>query len=123
MATLALVLSLFIVALGALGFVAPGRLVAVVRSCENPAGFYAAAALRLTWGSALFVAAPGSRAPDVIRSLSVIIVVAGLATPFFGLERFRKLLDWWTNKGSLFMRLWGGIACGFGVWLAYTVAG
>ena len=123
MVVVALVLSLFIAALGALGIAAPGRLVAVVRSFETPAGLYAAAALRLALGIALFVAAPDSRAPNVIRILGVLIFIAGLATPFFGLERIRKLLDWWSNRGSLFLRLWSGIACGFGVWLAYTVAG
>ena len=84
-----------------------------VRSIQTPAGFYVAAALRLALGIALFVAAPRSRVPDVISILGVLIVVAGLAAPFFGLERFRKLLDWWSNRGSLTIRLWCGIACGF----------
>ena len=123
MTALALVLSLIIAALGILGIAAPGRLVVVIRSFENPAGLYAAATFRLVLGIALFVAAPGSRAPSVIGILGVLMVVAALATPFMTLERFRKLLDWWSNRGSLFLRLWGGIACGFGVWLAYTVAG
>ncbi len=123
MTIVAVILSLLVAALGALGIVAPGRLVELGRAVLTPAGLYVAAAFRVILGLVLFVAAPDSRAPDAIRIFGVIIIVHGLATPFVGVERSRKLLDLWTRRGSLFMRLWGCVACGLGVWLAYTVAG
>jgi len=121
MAFVALVLSLFVAALGALGMFSPMRLLDIVRHFQSPAGVYAAAALRIILGVALFLAAPTSRAPEVVRILGIIILVAGLITPLFGLERFRRLLDWWSARGPAFMRVWAGFALAFGLLLAYTV--
>ena len=121
MAFVALVLSLFVAALGALGMFSPMRLLDIVRHFQNPVGIYVAAALRIILGVALFLAAPTSRAPEVVRILGIIILVAGLITPLFGLERFRRLLDWWSARGPAFMRVWAGFALAFGLLLAYTV--
>jgi hypothetical protein len=115
------ILGLFMAALGLLGVVAPPRLIGFVRSWQTPTGLYAAAALRLVLGVALFLAAPTSRAPDVLQPLGVFVFAAGVATPFFGLERFRKLLDWWSARGSGFLRTWACFALGFGLLLVYAV--
>jgi uncharacterized membrane protein YidH (DUF202 family) len=117
----ALLLSLLIAALGALGVASPSRLLGLVRYLQTPAGLYVAAALRLVLGLALFFAAPGSRAPELLRILGVVIIVAGLITPFFGLERFRRLLDWWSARGPAFVRVWAAFALAFGLLLAYAV--
>lgn len=122
MTLVALVLSLFIAAVGALGVVSPARLLGVVRRLQSPAGLYLAAALRVVLGVALVFAAPTSRAPQVIRILGVFVVAAGLLTPFFGLERFRRLLDWWSARGPVFVRTWAAVAAAFGLWLAYALA-
>lgn len=122
MAYVALVLSLSIAALGALGVVSPDRLLGVVRRFQSPAGLYAAAAIRLALGGALFLAAPTSRAPETLRILGIVILVAGVITPFFGLERFRRLLDWWAALGPGVIRAWAAFAAVFGLSLAYAVA-
>jgi hypothetical protein len=122
MNVIALILSLFIAALGGLGMVSPIKLLNIVRHFQSPAGIYAAAALRIILGVALFLAAPTSRAPGVVRILGIIIFVAGLITPLFGLERFRKILDWWSARETIFMRIWAGFALAFGLLLAYAVA-
>jgi hypothetical protein len=96
MALIALGLSLFFAALGALGMVSPLRLLGVARHFQSPVGLYAAAALRVLLGAALFFAAPTSSAPTVVRILGILILVAGVITPLFGLERFRRLLNWWS---------------------------
>jgi len=118
---IAFILSLFIAALGALGMVSPMRLLNIVRHFQSQAGIYAAAALRIILGVALFFAAPTSRAPEVVRILGIIILVAGLITPLFGLKCFRRLLDWWSARGPAFMRVWAGFALAFGLLLAYAV--
>lgn len=121
MAFVALVLSLLVALLGALGVVAPERLLDVVRRFQTPAGLYAAAAIRLVLGLALLLAAPASRAPEAVRILGVFIVVAGVITPFFGIERFRRLLEWWSALGPGLVRAWAVFALVFGLLLAYTV--
>ena len=55
------------------------------------------------------------------RLLGVVIIVIGGITPFFGLERFRRLLDWWSAQGSAFVRGWAVLALLFGLSLAYAL--
>jgi hypothetical protein len=121
MLILAFVLSLSVVVLGALGIVSPMMLLGVVRKFESPAGIYAAAALRIMLGVALFLSAPTSRVQEIVRILGIIIFVMGIITPLFGTERFRRLLNWWSERGPVFMRVWAGFALGFDLFLAYAV--
>lgn len=110
-----------LVALGAVGFASPARLLAFVRTFLTQRGLYAVAAIRLVLGVALVAAAPASRAPDALRVLGVIAVVAGMATPFFGVDRFRRVLDWWTARGHGFVRAWSVIVMALGALLVYAV--
>jgi membrane-bound ClpP family serine protease len=122
MKIVALVLSLFVAALGALGLLSPMRLLHIVRHFQSPVGLYAAGALRVILGGALFFAAPASRAPKVLRILGIIILVAGLFTPLIGVERVHRLVDWWSTQGAVFMRVWAAFALAFGLLLACAVA-
>ena len=47
------------------------------------------------------------------------IFVPCLITPLFGLKCFDRLLDGWSARGSVFMRVWVGFA--LGLFLAYVV--
>lgn len=122
MAIVALVLSLSVAALGALGIVSPERLLGIVRRFQSPGGLYAAAAIRLALGATLWLAAPASRAPETLHIVGFIVFVAGLVTPFFGIERLGRVIDWWSARGLVFMRVWAGFALVFGLLLAYALA-
>lgn len=121
MAFVAFILSLLIAGIGAVGVLSPSALIALVMHMRGPFGLYFAAALRLLLGSALFVAAPRSRAPRVFRVLGALTIVAGLALPFLGVERFDALLGWWTAQGGAMTRLWAVIALTIGLLIAYGV--
>ena len=121
MTVLALGLGLFIAAMGALGIASPARLLALIRRIQTPAGLYVVAALRLVLGVALLLVAPTSKAPDVLRILGILTVVAALITPVVGLARWGKLVDWWWSRGSLFLRAWAAIPLGLGLYLAWAV--
>ena len=110
----ALLVGLFIVAIGMFGVAAPHGLLTAVGSILTPFGLYLVAALRIVFGVVLVLAAPSSRAPKVLRLLGFIMLVAGLTTPFFGVDRARAMLDWWAARGPAFMRLWAGFAVAFG---------
>lgn len=122
MALIALLFSLGIAALGALGLASPARFVRLIQSFETRAGYYTTIAARLLFGIALVLAAPGSRAPTVLWVLGLIVLAAGLMTMSVGFERFRRLLDWWLARGSGFARVWGAVALVLGALLAYAVA-
>jgi hypothetical protein len=121
MSALVVVVGLLITAMGLLGIAAPGRLIHFVKSVQTPAGLYSAAGLRVLLGVALWFAAPASRAPDALRILGVVVLVAGIVTPFFGLKRSRKLLEWWWSRGAGFIRVWACFAAAFGLLLIYSV--
>jgi len=122
MAFVALTFGIAIAVLGALGIVVPASLLSISRPFLTPAGLYAAAGLRLVLGTALFLAAPPSRAPKTLRTLGVVIIIAGIVTPLLGVEHARAIVDWWAAHGSVFMRVWAAVALAFGVFLAYAIA-
>ena len=121
MTLVALIICLLTSAFGALGIASPSRLVGVVRHFQTPMGIHFAAGIRVLLGIALLFAAPASRAPGLIYLLGVVIIAIGVITPFFGLERFRRLLDWWSAQGSAFVRAWALLALVFGLSLAYAI--
>jgi hypothetical protein len=123
MTLVALIICLLIAAVGALGVISPSRLLGVLRHAQSRAGLYAGSAVRVVLGVALFLASPTSRAPELIRILGVVLIVAGLITPFIGLKRFRRLLDWFQAQGSAFVRVWAIVALALGLSLAYAVTG
>ena len=121
MTLIALVLSLCVVALGALGIVSPRGLLNFVRRFDSWGGLYAAAAFRIVLGIVLFYSAPTSHAPELLRILGMIILGAGLITPLIGLKRFRQIVDWWSSQGLTFIRIGAALAFVFGLFLAYAV--
>jgi hypothetical protein len=121
MKQLALVLSAFVAIIGAIGFIRPDTLIGVARHFETPAGLYAAAGLRILLGVALLLAAATSRTPRVIRVIGAVVLAAGFVTPFFGPERARAIVDWWSSQRRFVMRAWAGFAVGFGGFLVWAL--
>ncbi len=121
MSLVALVLSLLVAALGALGIASPRRFIGVVRSFETPTGLYLAAVLRGVLGVALFFSAPMSRAPEVLRIAGVIFIVAGITAQFYALQRSRKPPRLLAGTG-VGVRGWAAITFVLGLSLAYAVA-
>lgn len=122
MKTIAFFLSIFVAAMGLLGVASPGMLISVVRRFASPLGVYAAAAIRLIIGLALYLSAPVSRIPHAVRTLGDITLAAGAITPFFGPERFRAALAWWSAQGPAFIRAWSLVAVAFGLFTAWSLA-
>lgn len=94
MRSLALVVAGVVVALGIAGAVIPDLVIATGRHLVSPSGLYAAAAFRVGVGLVLILAGRESRAPGILRAIGAVVLVAGVATPFFGVEAARARLDW-----------------------------
>jgi len=120
MTVVAVILCLLLSAVGALGVASPSRFLGVVRSFQTPIGLFFAAALRVILGVALFFSAPDSRVPALILVVGVVIIVRGVVTPFFGVERLRRLLARLSAKGSVFIRGWAILALVLGLSLVYA---
>ena len=94
MRSLALVVSGVVVVLGVAGVVIPDIVITTGRYLVSTCGLYAAAAFRVGVGLVLILAARDARAPGILRAIGAVVLVTGLATPFFGVEAARARLDW-----------------------------
>jgi hypothetical protein len=121
MTYLAIGISVLIVGLGALGVASPERLLSIVRRYETPGGLRVSAVVRVVLGVALFLAAPTSRAPDLIRVFGVISVAAGLTIPSLCLVRIGKMVDWWAARPAFVFRGWSMVALAIGLYLVWAL--
>jgi len=117
---LGLVVGAFVILWSAISFAAPDLRLSLERSVLTPAGLYAIAALRIAIGLVFVLTAPASRAPRTLRMLGLIVITAGVTTPWFGVTRARAVLDWWASAGPLLMRLDAGVGMALGGFLVYV---
>ena len=122
MQLLALLVALLISLIGLTGVISPETLAALGRHALTPTGLLVVAAVRIGIGVVLLLVARVSRAPRTLRIFGIIAIIAGVATPFVGVEHSRRVLDWWLAQGFVCVRLHAGIALVLGGFLAYAVA-
>jgi hypothetical protein len=116
-----LLVAFFIMCVGVTGIFMPDTLIAVGRYVVTPNGLYAVAALRVGVGLVLILVARISRAPRTLRTLGAFVFVAGLATPFFGVDRVRAVFDWEATQGTAVVRIGAVLAVLAGGFIAFAV--
>jgi len=120
--TLAFVIGLCIVAVGAVGILAPSGLVWIAQHSVAPVDLYVIAAFRVAFGVLLIAVAPASRAPRTLRVVAFVPLVAGIATPLVGVERAPAIIEWWSQQGSGVVRLSAIPLLALGGFFAYACA-
>jgi hypothetical protein len=120
MRLLGLVIGVLVIVGSAISFAAPDLRLALERSVLTPAGLDAIAVLRIAIGLVLVLAAPASRAPRTLRVLGLIVIIAGLMTPWFGVARGRAVLNLLASAGPLLMRVDAGVGMALGCFLVYV---
>jgi hypothetical protein len=118
----ALLVAIFAIVVGMVGIFTPDSLLTVGRYVVTPVGLYAIAALRVAVGLVLMMVAPTSRVPKTLRVVGAVVLVAGLATPLFGVERTRAILDWESTQGTALIRVVAGLVLAIGGFIAFAVA-
>jgi len=121
MKVLATVLGIVVVLAGIVGIIAPGALLSVGRSAITPAGIYFIAALRLSVGVLFICVAGTSRLPRTVRILGIAVVLSGIATPIFGVDRSLAVLDWWGSQNAFILRAPAIILVGVGTFIVYVI--
>jgi hypothetical protein len=121
MKLLAIVIAAVVITVGVVGLVNPATLLAVGQSVITPVGLYVIAGVRIGIGVVLLVAASTSRMPRVLRLAGAVVVIAGIATPIFGVERSRAVLEWVTAQGPALMRGDGLLAMALGAFMIYAI--
>ena len=97
-------LGVFTLLMGVWGVLVPARLADFVTRFSSKGGLWFAAGIRLVFGLALWFAAPASRAPLLLQVLGFVALVAAVILPFVGVDRFKRLIDWWTALSPNAMR-------------------
>ena len=125
MKTLAFVVTLVIMAVGAVGVVVPSGLVWIAQHSVTSGAFYLIATVRVAFGLVLISVASVSRAPKTLRVLGYLILIAGITTALTGvaaMERARAIIEWWLQQGSGVVRLTGILVLALGSFVAYACA-
>ena len=122
MKTLAFVIGLCIMAVGAVGILAPSGLVWIARHSITPVDLYVIAVVRISFGVLLLSVASVSRAPQTLRVVAFIPLVAGIATPFVGVECAPVIIEWWAQQGSGVVRVTAVLVLALGGFFAYACA-
>ncbi len=116
----ALIFCAVICAIGVVCIAAPSRLLDVMLRHSERMLHYAAG-FRIIFGAALVLAAPASRAPDVIFILGIVVILAGISLLLVGQKRFREMIDWLAARGPGFVQLWGILGLLLGGALGYAL--
>ena len=123
MTLLVLCISLIVLGFGAVGILAPLRLIKFVLWLDNPRGLYAAAAFRIIFGLALIYIAKTTQWPEFLHIVGLFTLVAGFVLLLLGLERFHKIVVWWCGQSVGMLRIWSFFALLLGGFLVYVVWG
>jgi uncharacterized membrane protein len=117
---LGFVVGALVICASAISVAVPDLRLSLDRSMMTPAGLYAIAALRIAIGLLFVLAATVSRAPRTLRMVGLIVIIAGLVTPGFGVARAEAVMRWWAGAAPWLKRLDAGIGVAFGGFLVYV---
>jgi len=111
------IFAVFVLLMCTWGVLVPTRMSAFATRWANQKGLWVAAALRLTFGIALWFAAPASHAPLFLQILGIVTILAGVSLPMVGVGRFKALIEWGMERSPIVVRVW----CLFGIALGGAI--
>ena len=121
MTALALILCAAIAVMGLVVILAPGRANDLTRLFADKTGLWVATGIRAVLGLGLLAAAGDSKTPALLRILGLIILIVAIVVPILGLDRHRRMVDWWLARSRTIQIVWGAVAFAFGVFLIYAI--
>jgi hypothetical protein len=121
MTALALILCAFVAVMGVLAIFFPGRANNMARLFADKTGLWVATAIRAVLGLGLLAAAEDSKVPMLLRILGLIILIVAIMVPILGLDRHRRMIDWWLATNRTIQIVWGAAAFALGAFLIYAI--
>src|ERR1700675_3246353 len=121
MTALALILSASVAAMGVLVIVSTARANDLTRLFADKTGLWVATAIRAVLGLSLLAAAEDSKAPMLLRILGLIVLLVAIAMPLLGLDRHRRMIDWWLARDRKIQIICGAASFVLGVVLIYLI--
>ena len=121
MVALALILCAAIAAMGVVIIIKPALAHDLSRLFADKTGMWIATAIRAVLALGLLAAAGDSKAPMLLRLLGFLILIVAIAIPILGLDRHRRMIEWWLARARTVEMLCGAAAFVFGVGLIYLI--
>jgi hypothetical protein len=121
MIALALILCAAIAAMGAVVIFAPARAHDLTRLFADKTGMWIATAIRAVLGLGLLTAAGESKAPMLLRIIGLLILLVAIIMPILGLDRHRRMIDWWLARNRKMEMICGAAAFVIGLGLIYLI--
>jgi hypothetical protein len=121
MVALALILCAAIAAMGVVIIVKPTLAHEWTRLLADKTGMWIATAIRAVLGLGLLASASESKAPMLLRLLGLLILIVAILIPILGVDRHRRMIDWWLARPRTVQLMCGAAAFVFGVGLIYVI--
>jgi hypothetical protein len=121
MVALALILCAAIAAMGVVMIFKPAIAHELTRLLADKTGMWIATAIRAVLGLGLLAAASDSKAPTLLRLLGLLILLVAIVVPILGLDRHRRMIDWWLARKRTTQIFCGVAALVFGIGLIYLI--
>jgi hypothetical protein len=120
MRSLVAVIAVLLIAICALGVVAPERLVAIVTGWPPDTRMYVAVGTRLVMGLVFLGGASKCRFPAFIYGVGALALAAALLLVLLGEPRVDALVGWWSRQPALAIRVWCAFAALLGALVLYA---
>lgn len=121
MIALALILCAAIAVMGLVMIFKPALGHDLTRLLADKTGMWIATAIRAVLALGLLAAASESKAPMLLRLLGLLILIIAIVMPILGLDRHRRMIDWWQARKRAVEIMCGTAAFVFGVGLIYVI--
>jgi fatty acid desaturase len=121
MTALVLILCAAIAAMGVVMIVKPALAHDLTRLFADKTGMWVVTAIRAVLGLGLLAAATESKAPMLLRIVGLIILLVAIVVPILGLDRHRRLIEWWLARNRRTEILCGAAAFVIGLGLIYLI--
>ena len=121
MIALALILCAAMAAFGVIVIVKPALAHDLTRLAADRTGMWVVTALRAVLALGLFADASVSKAPILLKILGLLILLIAIVTPILGLDRHRRIIDWWLARPRTMQILCGAASFVFGIGLIYLM--
>jgi uncharacterized membrane protein YtjA (UPF0391 family) len=93
----------------------------LTRLFADKTGMWIATAIRALLGLGLLAGASESKAPILFQILGLLILIVAILTPILGLDRHRRMIDWWLARSRTVEMVCGAAAFVFGIGAIYLL--
>jgi hypothetical protein len=121
MIALALILCAAIAAMGVVIIVKPALAHEWTRLFDNKNGMWIATAIRAVLALGLLAGASESKAPMLLKLLGFLILIIAIVMPILGVDRHRRMIEWWLARKRSVEMMCGAAAFVFGLLLIYLI--